>query len=479
MTVKLDLQVYRTVFVLVLNVSSIFLYFFNCFFVFYVTVSMASDPMSLRFDPIGYDSILNPHSKSSDNECNIDKCSPLNCKYFDIDCVNSLVNNKQDISLFHLNTRSLNNEDKANNVINYISSFHNHFDIYGFTESWFKSIEDANLISIEDYNSENCIRENRRGGGASLFIHPKYNYVKRDDLELNCNDCDSVFVELPIERSNIIVGVIYKPQSVDFTSFITELERTIAVANNENKRCYIMGDFNLDLLKHDTSTDIATFINLFYSYNYFPLIDRPTRIAYNEKKGTFSATILDIIFTNDILKNIQSGVITTDLSDHFPMFSITSGNASNSHNGPSPHLAKRCMKPENIHGLKNALSVTDWGSVFTDPNPESSYNNFNTKINNLLNIHCPIKNIKISNRSAPKKPWVTPGIIKSIKAKDKLYKTYLRKPTLQNKIKYQKYRNCLNSLLRISKKSYITTEIENNKFNMKKKLNFPISSMIN
>ena len=211
---------------------------------------MASvDPMSLRFDPIGYGSILNPHSNSTDNDCNIDKYFPLNCKYFDIDGMNSLVDNIRDISLFHLNTRSLNNADKANSVINYISSFHNHFDIYGFTESWFNSIEDANLISIEGYMSENCIRENRRGGGASLFIHPKYNYVKREDLELNCNDCDSVFVELPFERGNIIVGVIYKPQTVDFTSFITALERTIAVVNNENKRCYIMGDFNLDLLK--------------------------------------------------------------------------------------------------------------------------------------------------------------------------------------------------------------------------------------
>ena len=195
------------------------------------------DPMSLRFDQNVFNSILNSHSSSSDNDCNIDNCFPLNCKYFEIDCVNSLINSRRDISLFHLNTRSLNKN--ANTVINYLSAFHDHFDIYGFTESWFNSIEDANLISLEGYNSENCIRENRQGGGASLFIHPKYNYVKRDDLKLNCNDCDSVFVELPIERSNIIVGVIYKPQSVDFTNFITELERTIAVVNNENKRAVI------------------------------------------------------------------------------------------------------------------------------------------------------------------------------------------------------------------------------------------------
>jgi len=58
---------------------------------------MASvDPMSLRFDPIGYGSTLNPQCKSTDNECNIDNYFPLNCKYFDIDCVNYMIDSKWD-----------------------------------------------------------------------------------------------------------------------------------------------------------------------------------------------------------------------------------------------------------------------------------------------------------------------------------------------------------------------------------------------
>ena len=68
-----------------------------------------------------------------------------------------------------------------------------------------------------------------------------------------------------------------------------------------------------------------------------------------------------------------------------------------------------------------------------------------------------MKTIKISKRKTPRKPWVTPGILKSIRTKDKLYEKYITKPTFENKIKYTKFRNLLYNLLPTSKKSYITS----------------------
>ena len=84
-----------------------------------------------------------------------------------------------------------------------------------------------------------------------------------------------------------------------------------------------------------------------------------------------------------------------------------------------------------------------------------------------MNIHCPLKSIKVSNRKTVRKLWVTTSILNSIRTKDKLYKKFITKPTTENKLKYTKYRNILNNLLRAAKKSHITAEIELNKFNMK------------
>ena len=63
-----------------------------------------------------------------------------------------------------------------------------------------------------------------------------------------------------------------------------------------------------------------------------------------------------------------------------------------------------------------------------------------------------MKTRKISNRKTPRKPWVTPGILKLIRTKDKLYKKkYITKPTFENKIKYTKFRNLLDNFNELPK----------------------------
>jgi len=123
---------------------------------------------NLRFDQFVFDSVLNPHAATSDDDGNIDHCLSYDCNYVDIDSINSHDISKRDLSLFHHNIRSLNKN--GNNLIDYMSTINHRFDIYAFTETWFNSKSDANLVDIDDYHSEHCIRENRRGGGASLFI---------------------------------------------------------------------------------------------------------------------------------------------------------------------------------------------------------------------------------------------------------------------------------------------------------------------
>lgn len=428
-------------------------------------MSDLSDFMSnFRFDPSFHDSTLNSHSPTTDDACNIDNCLIYDCGYFDSANINSADCSNCELSLFHLNIRSLNKH--ANDVTNYVSTLDHHFDVYGFTETWFRSDADANLIDLDGYTVENCNRHDRAGGGASLFIDSKLQYQNRSDLKLDCIDCDSVFVEFRNQLENIVVGIIYKPEYVNFERFLSQLDIVVNTICKEKKRCYLMGDFNLDLLKYESRPQVNTFINLLYSNNFYPCIDRPTRIKPNKSNG-LSVSLIDNIFTNDVTKTIKSGVIVTDLSDHFPVFTITNSNRRYPISSPSV-IKNRQFKPANIQGFKNNISIVNWDFVRAETDPETAYTKFNDKLTDLLNIHCPIKETKISKHNTPKKPWVTRGIIQSIKTKDKLYKAYLSKPSIENKLKYTKYRNQLNLLLRVSKKSYILSEINDHKNNMKK-----------
>ena len=54
------------------------------------------------------------------------------------------------------------------------------------------------------------------------------------------------------------------------------------------------------------------------SFNLLPLITKPTRITENK------ANLIDNIFTNTIQGEKYTGLIYSDISDNFPVFSIAS-----------------------------------------------------------------------------------------------------------------------------------------------------------
>ena len=157
-------------------------------------MSVPSNVFDIRFVPSRYDSTLNSHSSTSDSYCNVDHNLSYDCSYFDNSSFNSTTFNQTDLSLLHTNSRSLNRN--SNTITDYLSTLNRRFDIYGITESWSKESSDSNLIALHGYIAENCVRRDRKGGGATLFVNPGLHYTVRNDLQLNCADCDSLFIEM-------------------------------------------------------------------------------------------------------------------------------------------------------------------------------------------------------------------------------------------------------------------------------------------
>ena len=87
--------------------------------------------------------------------------------------------------------------------------------------------------------------------------------------------------------------------------------------NNEKKIGVIMGDMNIDLLKFGIHDDTNAYLDGIFSRGFLPLILRPTRIC------STSASLIDHMFTNDIMQLSFSGILLTDVADHFGTFHIT------------------------------------------------------------------------------------------------------------------------------------------------------------
>ena len=149
-------------------------------------------------------------------------------------------------------------------------------------------------------------------------------YKKRNNLALippGPGDFESIFLEIILPcRKKLIVGCIYRHPSskISIDLFTNEhLEPLLQRISSENKTCALMGDFNIDLLKIETVTNVSNYFNNLSSNFFAPYILQPTT--------PISKSLIDNIFLNTIDYNSFSGNITIQLSDHLFQFIILEG----------------------------------------------------------------------------------------------------------------------------------------------------------
>jgi endonuclease/exonuclease/phosphatase family metal-dependent hydrolase len=122
------------------------------------------------------------------------------------------------------------------------------------------------------------------------------------------------------------------------------LEKILDIIDKENKICYLMGDFNIDLFKSESCDYSNRFLEQLFTSSYFPLITKATRVTHH------TTTLIDNIFTNNIEKINDSIIILSDLSDHLPI--VHSYNTNVFHNiiqqNSNSYMYKRIINKTNI-----------------------------------------------------------------------------------------------------------------------------------
>ena len=106
---------------------------------------------------------------------------------------------------------------------------------------------------------------------------------------------ESLFVEICRPRSkNIILGIVYRRPDQCINEFFKSNEALMLKISRENKICYLMGDYNLNLMNYNNHQFTNEFLDSMFSSMFVPLITRPTRITSN------TATLIDNIFSNNL-----------------------------------------------------------------------------------------------------------------------------------------------------------------------------------
>ena len=214
----------------------------------------------------------------------------------------------------------------------------------------------------------------------------------------------------------------------------------------------LAGDFNINVLDFEQNKKVQNFVNLMFQFGLVPTINKPTRVT----NKTISA--IDYIITNFIYNNdFKTAIIRTDISDHFPItytFKLRSCMCSENHQKKNRYLHKRIINESSKATFKHRLRKTSWEAVKGLDNPNESYVKFIEIIMQIYDDYrFPKTKFKIkSNNKA--NPWITKGIAKSSKHKQKLYEKLLKTISIQNEKIYKDYRKLFETITMKSKRKY-------------------------
>ena len=194
---------------------------------------------------------------------------------------------------------------------------------------------------------------------------------------------------------------------------------------------------------------VQNFVNLMFRHGLIPTINKTTRVTKN------TAAAIDHIITHSVINaKFKTGIVKADISDHFPIFFIFKC-VVDSAEAREEFIYKRNYSSNSIETFKQKLREVNWNEVKQSNNANESYAKFSEICTSLYEECFPKFKIKLNQRKNLS-PWITKGIKKLSKRKQKLYEKFLKKRNAFNETAYKTYKNLFETIKRKSKK--ITTQ---------------------
>ena len=378
--------------------------------------------------------------------------------YYDIEHLRNVQPLNRSFSVFSLNIQSIHAKiDQIKIFINELSEINIAFDILCFQETWLSTHSDTSLIQLDGYKLITQSHSSSAHGGLAIYV--KINYKYEIYKSITHPLWEGLLVKIYNGSKNIVIGNIYRPPhnlNENFISFFEEFSSLLSEINESNCESVITGDFNINLLKIHSRAISLSFFNLISSAGFIPKINYPTR--FNDINN--NATLID----NAICKlsldysATTSGIMTNKISDHQGYFVTLDFLTNQKQTAKNVTIVKR---PENFTDLiKREIIEKDLnGLVQGSQDPNVSYDQLIGVVSEAISKYTEVKTTRFNRRKHKKSPWITFGIIRSIRFKDRLYKrlklTSPQSPEYSTlKTNFATYNKILKKSIRLAKASY-------------------------
>ena len=332
------------------------------------------------------------------------------------------------------------------------------------------SPDESSVYAIAGYRSfyQSTMTNKSKGSGVALYIHESLNAVINGHASSITENLESLFVTIQGQSNPVHVGVIYRPPSGNNDQSLIELLEIME--NLPKSGVHVMGDFNINL--HNSNNRLVQELeSRMLGTGFFPVISIPT----HEKPGC-KPSCIDNIFTNDIENTLNSGTLELGISHHHAVLHISTSLTNQTDHTATKHTQYYDYCNKNVD--KFLISIEEELCTRT---PED-FSNFCTTFHEHLDKAFKLEKPKSSKRTPITNPWITSGLIASIKTKDKLYDSWkksMRKKctasniakqrencdcitcTIVNKryLEYKAHRKALKHLIDKSKKKYYNNKL--------------------
>ena len=380
-----------------------------------------------------------------------------NCDYLNNDEILQIKASHHDLVLLQHNVRGL--ISKQNMLKNLLLEFASPPDILLVCETWLKP-DTLPLVNIPNYKYYHKCRVDRIGGGVRILANSQLRTRNRPDLIIPTELFEYIVVELKTDHTNVLFISGYRPPNANTKKFMSEYKAVLKVLKRCKLEIVIGMDHNYDLLKSTTNTSTERFLNINMDNDLTPCITKPTRVTRK------TATLIDnIIVSNRLSYNYSPYIVYEDISDHFPCI-VVLRNVTKSKKD-TVKITKRNFTDTSIHEIESVMSSIDW-TCLHGMSVNDSFNYFHKTLLGCIDNICPKKEYNIRRDKLVRDPWITRGLLNSLRKQKRLYLDQLKAKTDVSTNRYKTYRNVLQKTLRSCKLRYFTNKCAEYKQNSRK-----------
>ena len=126
------------------------------------------------------------------------------------------------------------------------------FSVIGISETWLTDCT-AELVNITGYNFVSNHRKSKTGGGVGIYLQNDLQYKLLNECKLSEIQRQlslySWRLQFPMGKTSLLDLCIDRQIKTAFS--LDKFNYILSRIAKDNKQCYVMGDFNVDLLQYN------------------------------------------------------------------------------------------------------------------------------------------------------------------------------------------------------------------------------------